>query len=305
MNPNNSKFNFYGRLVIIEVITAFTLIFSGCNAQDRSGDGELSAYEKGLAALEMFDFGEAYDQLSIAQRELSPSDENWLDATYAYALASWHRPPPRAETINQAEGLFNELLAADISDDWKTRVKLSLARIYEVNDYPGDIVELDKARALYRDVVETHPTGEFGYQSSLRLAQTYIQQLDTSSILEGIKIIEEQIERDPDSNWANIAYQYLGDTYYFGMADPTKALEYYLIAEELGFSNDSSTHFFLWRMAEWANELGEEREAVRLWTRIVNEFPRSAYGTLSRDNVRAYVKKHPDSGITPPELQTW
>lgn len=282
------------------------LIAGGCGAPERSNDNvDKSHYERGIAALKMFDFAEAYQELSIAQPEIPQTDPRWVEATYAYALASWHRPPPNPETISQAEGLFRELLDADISDDWKTRVRLSLARIYEVGDYPADVVDMVQARELYRQVQKEYPAREFGYQATLRLAQTYVQELSEESTYQAIELIKAQIERDPKSPWASTAWQYLGDLYNRALSDVPAALTAYEKAESLGFPNESRTDFYLWVMSEWALELGQQEQAVRLRTRIVEEYPRSPYGTMSRDFVRDYARTHPEKNIPTPELKTF
>lgn len=288
------------------LMLAWAMLAPGCGSPEGSKGGvEKSAYERGITALEMFDFQEAYLQLSQAYPDISRDDPRWLEATYACALASWHRPPPDPEKINQAVGLFRELLAAEIPDDWKARVRLSLARVYEVGDFPDDEIDLAAARELYQQVQKDHPTDEFGYQATLRLAQTYAQQLDEPFVREAIGLIQAQIERDPDSPWAAVAWQYIGDLYAMSLQDQAAALRAYLHTEQMGFPNESRSDVYLWRMAQWASELGRLEEAVRLWTRIVVEFPRSPYGTIARDYVRAYAKAHPEKNITPPELQTW
>ncbi|WP_309380910.1 tetratricopeptide repeat protein [Cerasicoccus frondis] len=287
------------------LIAACALLVGGCDAPGGSSSDSSDAYSKGIEALEMFDFNEAYKQLSKYQPNLSPKDKNWLDATYAYAISSWHRPPPRKETIDQAVELFNELLAADIPEDWKARVRLSLGRIYEVDDYTGDSIDLEKARGFYQEVAKQYPTGELGYQATLRLAQTYVQQLNPEAIDKGVELLKQRIKQDPDSPWASLSYQYLGDLYANYYEDIAAALECYQHAEVIGFANESQAHFYLWQMSKWANQLGQQEEAVRLWTKVVEDYPRSPYGTVSRDHVRAYVNEHPESGITPPELKTW
>lgn len=294
---------FYPHRLITYLIACFALLAGGCHGgADRATDAALA---KGMESLKMFDFNEAYKQLSIAQPAISRDAENWRDVTYAYALACWHKPPPRKDTTDQAVGLFNELLQTELDPEWQARVLLSLARIYEVNDYVGDVVELEKARELYREVIQANPDSPMAFEATLRLAQTYVQELDDDSIAKGMALVRAQIERNPDSPWCAVANQYLGDLYFQNNGDIANALKCYQAAEKLGFAKDSGAHFYLWRMSKWASELGQQEEAVRLWIRIVEEYPRSPNGTLARDYVRAYVEQHPESGITPPELQSW
>lgn len=304
MAPINLKIMRFCALLISAGIL-LPLIPIGCQSPERS-PGELqNAYNRGLAALEMFDYNEAYLQLVEVQPYLSQDDPRWLEATYSFALANWHRPPPNKENIERALALFQALLREDIPDNWRTRVRLSLARIYEIKDYPDDTVDIKEARSLYEMVRQEYPAGEFGYQATLRLAQTYVQELNQDSVQEAIKLIQAQIERDPNSLWAAIAWQYMGDLYANALLDPAAALAAYQKTESLGFPNESRAHIYLYRMANWATELGQENEAVRLLTRIVTDYPRSPYGTMARDRVREYANAHPDKGITPPELQSW
>jgi len=288
------------------LVIAVASLAQGCGSPERSTtQSEKSEYERGITALEMFDFQEAYLQLTRAYPDIPKSDPRWMEATYAYALASWHCPPPDPDKIEKAVGLFRELLAADIPDDWKARVRLSLARIYEVQDFSNDEIDLTAARDLYRELQKEYPAGEFGYQATLRLAQSYAQELTDESTQKAISLVSEQIERDPQSPWAPLAWQYVGTLYAEYLGDLEAGLKAYQKAESMGFVNESRAHYNLWQMAAWANELGQMDEAARIWTRIVVDYPRSPYGTVARDNVREYARNNPDKGITPPELQTW
>ncbi len=279
--------------------TACMLLFTSCG----SSDSESAAAVGWEDALRMYDFGEAYEQLSEIQPLLAQTDEDWAKVTFAYGLACWHRPPPSQKMIDQALVLFEQLLASQASDALKVRTQLSIGRIYEVYDYPGDEVDLNKARSCYRQVIEDNPTGEFGYRASMRLAQTYVQVIDDDSIAEAERIILEQIDRDPDSEWASLAYQYLGDLSYQYHGDMPKALEFYQKAEQAGFVEESREHFFLWNMAHWAEELGNEEESFRLYSKIVSKHSRSPYGTLARDRAQAYADANQELGLEIPELK--
>ncbi|GHC01365.1 tetratricopeptide repeat protein [Cerasicoccus arenae] len=295
------SFHLFAFALVMSLLTLF-----GC-APSKVNDDQIEVVaDEGLAALRIFDFTSAYKSLSRIQPELPQTNPRWEEITFAYAISCWHATPPDPEKTKIAVDLFREILNSDANDGYKTLSTMALARIKEVSSSDGDgVTDLEQARALYESVQKEHPTGKAGYQASLRLAQSYVQLLTPESIQQGLVIIAAQIEKDPVDPWAAVAYQYSGDLYAYYLNDISTALDCYLKADEIGMANASRADVYLWGMSMWAAQLSKDALAVKLWQRIINDHPRSIYGTMARDHLKDYASSHPDEAVEIPVIKTW
>lgn len=278
-------------------------ILPGCSSErSRDPDQIEMKLRQGEEALSFFDFNRARQLLAEVQPHLQPGSDQWVEATYALGLASWHSSPSTSAFINQAEALFEALIAARPESDFALQARIDLGRIDEIRDYRGDAVQIDRARERWREVMDLSPGTDFGYQAMLRLAQTYAQTLDFAEVQEATLIISNYLEKYPDSAWVSVAAQYLGDLYADYLDELEPALEAYQIAHQRGFANRARADLYVWRMAEFARRLDQQHLAVDYYQEILEKYPRSMFGTLARDHLREYVKQYPDSGLVVPEL---
>ncbi|WOO41277.1 tetratricopeptide repeat protein [Rubellicoccus peritrichatus] len=284
-------------------LASLIVLLHGCGPAELSDREKNDLIESGVAALEFFDFKKAYEDLSKVRPQLEEGSKQWEEVTYGLALAAWHTSPPDGFMVGLATELFQDLINQGKSPEIIAQVRLDLGRIYEITDFPGDKVNVEKAQQEFETVMKQNPGNDYGYQGMLRLAQTYVQELDTANAEKAANLISDYIARYPESEWKSVAAQYLGDIYYMYLGDDTKALEAYKIAKAAGFPNKSSMDVYIWRMGILAERTGKDRDATDYFYEIVTEYPRSVYGTYARDRVAEYVDKHPNSGVVVPELQ--
>lgn len=264
-------------------LTCVGALLGGCGQPEPAPEDVPHLIRSGMSSLQIMDFDTAQADLATALELMSPNDPKWGEVTFALAVAKWNNTPYSATEEQEARELMQNLLDSDVSSKIKNAARIAIGRMDEVAGEPGESTDVPAARELYRQVIADQPTGEAGYQASLRLAQTYVQELTPESVQKALEIIHAQIKRDPESPWASVAWQYAGDLQDEFLDNEELALEYYQKAEKMGFANNSRTDVYLWVMSQWALDLGKIDEAMRLWRRIVDDFPRSTFRTLARD----------------------
>lgn len=291
-----SKVSFLGLISLI-------FLLHGCGQGTLDDKQKTTLINDGVAALEFFDFEKAYKSFSEVRPFLTEGTREWEEVTYGLALSAWHKSPPDGFMVGLATELFHELINQGSSPEIVAQVRLDLGRIYEITDFPGDKVNVEKAQKEFETVMAQNPGNDFGYQGMLRLAQTYVQELSTSSAEKATALISDYITKYPDNPWKAVAAQYMGDVYFKYLEDNTKALESYKIVKAVGFPNRSKADVYTWRMGILAERTGQQREAIEYFNEVVTDYPRSIFGTSARDKIAAYVKENPNSDIVVPELQ--
>ncbi len=303
MRPKNNPHTSPNSKAFFVLLLIASLLLGGCGGSSNKGFADNEArLEEAAKALTIYDFDKAYKLLTPIQDELEVGTPLWEKATYTLALAAWHKSPPDSFNLGQATELLDSLIKHGSSEDLVATARIDLGRIYEVPSYPGDTTDVEKARALYREVIETHAGDDFGYQAIMRLAQTYVQQLDEAGLEEAFRLIQVAVDDYPENPWKAVAAQYLGDLYADDLGDYAKALEAYQIAQKIGFPVRSKADIYTWRMGIFAERAGQERLAMDYFHEVVTDFPRSVYGTYARDRIATYLEEHPDSSLTVPKI---
>jgi hypothetical protein len=153
---------------------------SGCGGNATDPDEVQAIVEEAESRLKAYDFGAAFKLFS----KINPSELN-EESTYAYALSAWHSSPPSSEHLDLALSMLSEL-AKSKNTELAAQALLDMARIYEVKDYSGDEVDLEKSRQLYVQASEV-VGGESSlyYQAIMRLAQSYAQELTPAEVKSG------------------------------------------------------------------------------------------------------------------------
>lgn len=302
MQPHAStKYRSAYRSVAIAACCASSLVWlAGCGQQT---DSKELAIQEGLEALQYYDYNLAETKLSKVQPLLDPGSERWIEITFATAVAAWHSSPPSQPSTELAQDLFESILEAGASPQVTALAMINLARIAEVADYPRDPVELETARRLYAAVIEKFPDTAIAGEATLRLAQTYAQELDHSGVEKAIQQLTDYLEQHPESEWRSVIAQYRGDLYIERLNEPTLALESYQLAEASGFANETKEDIYFWRMAKLAQRTGKARLAAEYYKALVENYPRSQFGWFAANEVRTYNKNFPDAPIEMPEIQ--
>ncbi len=207
--------------------------------------------------------------------------------SYALALASWHQTPPDEARIALATGIL-EKLSQSSNRDLAAQALIDLGRIYEVPDFARDVVDIDRARAYYNQVISGKDfSPEFIYKASLRLAQTYAQELKTESYAAAVEILERVLEQVEHPGWEAVTHKYLGQLHGEYIEDPLKALHHFDLAREKELMPDSRGDQLLWRMAEFAEAANQLARAKELYAEIISEFPRSPFQSTAGDRIES------------------
>ncbi|MBC2603627.1 hypothetical protein H5P30_17740 [Puniceicoccus vermicola] len=276
-------------------------LVSGCGNESSSE----SAAEQGLQALSIFDFEEAYDDLTTAVEGMSPSDPEWVELAYALGISAWHRSPSTPEFVQEASDLFEEVAITTEDEAVRNRCYLNLGRIAEVKDFADDPKNAEVAREYYLKVAEAVPGTDLGSRAILRLAQTYIDDLNQEGYQEAVNIVRSYFEEDPDAPYANVGWQFVGDIERFYLGDEEAALEAMQLAYAKGFAVESKEDVYIWQMSQLATHLGLTEDAVTYYTTIVTKYPRSRYRWIAREELIKLAEQNPELEIEIPELTAY
>jgi tetratricopeptide (TPR) repeat protein len=289
------------------ILGLFIGFATGCGGPADKTDLEVDrAIQQGLDFIGMYDLTRARRVLAPAYAVARRDHPSFDSLAYAYALSLWHYSPGRANFVEEAQAIFLELLERVEDENLRRLTQLDLGRLYEVIDFPGDIPDVENARILYRAVYDANQSDDLGQTALLFLANSFFKEYTSeASVREGIRLLTEHLELHPDGPMSSLLWQRKGDVHidYFGEAD--FALDAYLRAAEIGFVDLPRADLYLWNMATWADQLGRYDETVQALTQIVEENPRSLFGTFARNRIIELSQEFPERQYRIPELQTF
>lgn len=261
---------------------------AGCSGES-TGDPERmnSIIEEGIDNLLSNDFGKAYEILSRARTVVPEDHPEYTEFLYALGLAAWHMSPPSSERLREADDIFSLLSQSD-DPRIAAQALIDRGRIAEVSDHGGDQPDLPAARQSYEKAyAKGGAFPDIAYPAALRLAQTHAQEMTTASTQQAVEIAREVIRRYPESDWAPVALEFAGDLHASVLGDTESALDYYSRAYERGFASSSRVDATLWKMAEWAEEIGRPAQAKDYYSAILSDFPRSSFQYLAKERIEA------------------
>ena len=288
-------------ILALILVTLFSLFTIACSKQDKSSQDlpEETPLETGLRELRAFNFNEAHATLLQVHQELSPESADWPLATYSFAIATWHQSPSTAQASDDAALLFQLIVDTTPEHTLAASALLDLGRISELNPTEDSTVT---ALAYYQRVQDEYPGTEMAIRACLFQAQALARTADPDSIRQAISILEAMIQAQPDSKWLGALEQYAAHLYAFYLNDVDSALLHYTRVEAAGWPRPAEADLSLWQLGLLQQEVNHDLEAAKTFTTIVKEYPRSVYGTLARERIVEIASKHPQAGITIPEL---
>ncbi|MGF1632914.1 MAG: tetratricopeptide repeat protein [Phycisphaerae bacterium] len=271
-------------------------------------EAELAAELQAAAAeASRFSFEEAYNAFGRVMQEATPGSEIWREAAFGRAISAQHRLPPGAGLIAEAERLFGEIIESAPQSPLAARSMLTLGRIRELRDYPGDEIDLPAAIGWYEKVLATYPELPIRHEATVRLAGAYIQQFeDESAVRKGIGILEAYLAAYPTTDvnpLAGLMWQYLGDSYFSRLGDEPAALEAYLKAVDVGLIDIVQAGKIYWRTAVLAERAGRPEVAIAFYQRIITETPRSGRAYESQLALKRLREETDDPSIAIPEIK--
>jgi tetratricopeptide (TPR) repeat protein len=253
---------------------------TGCRRGEPIDPAERLSYLLERAALEasVFNYNDALRSYTEARALAEFSTDEWIEATFGAATAAWHRLPPNRSSIAEARQLFESLVEAIPEDSiFHGRALLNLGRLAEQRNFPGDIVDSEAARVLYRKVQSLWTGHILADEAAGRLAASALREFERPEIVRAALVeLENYIENRPESPIASVLFFFLGEKYWTYLKDGERSFAAFERALEIGLVEQARIWQVYWRMAELAErELGQPLTAAAYFRRIVEETPRS------------------------------
>lgn len=292
---------------LLPLCVAVLVIFSGCGKDvSKSGDALIQQraklQEEALRLTAIFNYnaaGAVYEKLRAVAE---PGSEQWALATFGAATAAWHSLPPSSGQIDKARELFTELtVTMDASSPYWARAHLNLARMYEMENFPGDEVAPLKAREHYYEVLNNAADPVHADEAAGRLAaNAFFEYEDPEVVRAGLETLEEYLARRPQSPIGPTLWNFLGESYWRLLQDAQKSHDAFWRSEQLGSTELARRWMVYWRMAWLAqHELGEPAKAIQHYQWIIDNAPRSPRIYEARMAIQDILEDHPELRSVP------
>lgn len=289
---------------IYTLLASLALLLTSIGCSKSSGDLNITnekALETGLEALRVFDFARSYEVFEHLHASMDTKDENWPLVTYSYGISSWLKTPISREGVELAVDLLTSLTEQAPNTIYTASALLDLGRITEISNFRGDTTDVVAARAYYERVRAEFPNSDMSTRATLFLAQTYAQTLAPEDINKAISLLETCISEQTDHTWIGNLGSYLGDLYSIYLNQPDQAIDPLVLATEAGLPRHADTDATLWRIGVLAQNAGRDLLAAKMYTRIIQEYPRTVFRSVSRERLEQIQLQYPDEQILPPE----
>ncbi len=222
-----------------------------------------------------------------AMKQAEHGSDPWQQAVLGKAICAHHMTPCTKENIDEATALYRMLVTECPNGKYTPRAMMHLGRIDELVDYyiggKPETVDLPGARKWYEKVVQNWPDDPIAGEATLRIAGTYIQTFDEAQVRQGTSILESWLKDHPNDPLASAMWQYLGDTYFFPIANYSRAVACYRKADDLGLILQGRKGTVYWRTAVLADRYLHDRDtAVLYYTKIIEQAPNSGKGYESQ-----------------------
>ncbi len=262
--------------------------------------------QDGLEQIAVFNYTGALELLRPVPASLPTGSEAWQKATFGLASSFRYRQPVVQDNIDKSILLFEELVEKASDPNIKTLALMELARLHELEDYPGDVKAMDEARAIYQKIMDANVGSFLGAEAALRYANTYMKAYDDpESMGKGIRLLTDYLATYPDNELAAAMWQTIAYAEDRFRLDAAASLAAYEEARKHGFAVPARKDNDLWIMTQLAEKIGDRDKVIALYQDVITETPRSAHGTLARLRLEALAKKHPELNIEIPPRPTY
>ncbi len=134
------------------------------------------------------------------------------EALYAEALL-WQTRQPEGD-LARAKALYGRVADAFTATRAAPFAVMALARFADLPEYEENR-DLDVARRLYQQILDTWPDHVMADEAALRLAMTYLEAVgDEASEARGIRILRDHAARRPENILAAAIFYQLGNAHY-------------------------------------------------------------------------------------------
>ncbi|MGJ3244332.1 MAG: tetratricopeptide repeat protein [Opitutales bacterium] len=297
------------RPFVLGLAGALALGLAGCGQSVTDPEETRELMDEAEQYLALYSFEQAYDAFSRARQALAPGSEEWIRATYFTATAGWHRTPGTDAYETEALDLLRELQETAPDSMYARRAPAIIGRILELEDYPGDPIELERAAEVYKAALDAIGKGEAAIHHhviALRYGSLFSRYIgEDEKILRGCRFLEDWLERYPDNYYAAVMWEWLAMTYMVQLQDDARAYAAWKEVARIGFTNESRMGVSLQRMGELAMSLGKYEEAGIWFSRSIRDAPRSGVAWVSRQMMLEIEEKHPGTFDEIPPLVTF
>lgn len=258
------------------------LLFSGCG--QGSGDESVEEIlERARVSMRIYQFRDGIDAYRQLLERVPDSSEMAQEAHFAIALAHWQKTPPSADTIQAGAKEFRFILDNAPKSSWAPAAAFNLARIEEIPDYGGDVVNTEEARRYYQLVLSEYPDSREATEAGLRYATSYLSDPDDREAIDtGLRFIEEWARDHSGDYLSEESWLILGEGRLLFNNDREGALEAFSKANREAITEYTTRKNLLWKMAVLADLLERYDEALSYYRELIRVAPRSTESTTSR-----------------------
>ena len=229
-------------------------------------------------SLALLDWNQAATQYAALRDKTEHGSQKWVEATFCEAVAQQQQQPASADTINSAASLFKEVIDNARDDRFTARALMNLGRIAELRDYPDDVIDMAGARKDYQQVMQRWPNDPIGSEAALRAGATLVMAYDASDhfaqVKAGIALLEKWLADHPNNAYANVMWQYAGDSYFRPLDDYANSIRCYNEVDKIGWADEGNQGATLWRCAQMADRyLNDPKTAIHYYTEVIEKTP--------------------------------
>ena len=160
-------------------------------------------------------------------------------------------------------------------------------------------VDLDNrvARSYFQRVIDRYPESPALHEAVLRLADSYIDEVDGPEVEIGVQLLENHLAAYPGNPLATAMYRYLGRWFAIEKQDYRKGVYYMGRAVEIGFADPFRQSQNNWIVAVlYERGLKQPENAIQWYEKIVRETPQARHAYMAKRKISSLKAKLAERG---------
>lgn len=263
------------RTTIAALALGLVLLGSAGSALAESADAK-ALIREAATEVSYLSFDKAFPLFAKAQRVAAEGSEDWQAAVFGQAVCMHQSSPVTTANLQQAVALYSSLIERHPQGKYTPQAMMAMGRIDELVDYLDDVPDRAGAREWYAKAREAAGVNsDLAHEATLRIAGTYIQTFDHDQVRTGVKLLKDWLEEHPNNPLASAMWQYAGDALFYPLGEKKVAVAAYVEADKLGLLEEGREGPLYWRMANLAEQVGDEPRAIEYYTKIIVKTPTS------------------------------
>ena len=248
----------------------------------QSADGFGAELRRGWQNLDALKFEDAGENFTIVLKAEEPGDRDRLQALYGLALCHKYKHPGPDTDLSRA--YFERIVSEYPSNSVAAWSLMELGMLEDLESVEGR----RRARSYYEKVLDAYPDSVAVHEVVLRLADTFLRfELDAALIERGLAVLEDHIHRHPNNPLVGSMHYRLAYFYYACLQDYERSLPHAVRVGELRMEDPFRRPADNWQTAMNFLRLGQVREALPWFERIVRENPQSRQVLSARRMISA------------------